>query len=428
MRRFFCRNLQVCLCLFLAANAVSAERLNRFGASIGFGGGIDSNPRVGTANFFYLSEQKYTPYYGMTPAFQFNSRGARSVFELDYSFGLNRYESDLDLHSESHRAGASFSVDVNSRLKLGFGSTFVHSPDFRTVTLFRENAFTPDALFGDPETIAVRRDSHAHTAAFSAEQIISPVSSLFVTAGHHLRRFDRIEELLPVSQPILQNGTTTSEPGIVTPVPFEVLTNQNHLWATTRYQRQLDSRTFLSGGYSFYRFGFDDFPDTYNHNGEVGVTRIVNPTVSISAMGGPSHSRRSNTDQGSSGFGGAFVVAKSFEEDRLSFSYNRRHAGTTGLSAVSNTQSAGVYHAKRLSRKAYLNSSVAVYQALPRNDDPIDIRGVSASAVLRFLLNPSWMLNFGGAYRSQKGTDLVNVERHQVFVSLRVLLRDFARF
>jgi hypothetical protein len=429
MHRSLYITLQVVVCLFLATISVSAERINRFSASIGFGGGIDSNPRVGSTNFFYSSEQqKTTPYYGVQPAFHLTSTGTRSVFEIDYSLSINRYESDLDLHAQSHRAGASFTIDVNPGLKLGFANTFVHSPDFSTAMLYRDSAFTLDAVFRDPETIAVRRDSWANTVGMSAEQVISPVSRIILVAGHYMRRFDSFEDPTTVSEPVFQTDTTASQPAIIAPRPLVLLTNQNHLYTSARYQRQLDDRTFLSGGYSFYRYDFEDFADTYNHNGEVGITRIVNPTVAVSAMGGPSHSRRSNAAEGRSGLGGAFVVSKSFEEDQLSVSYSRRHAGVTGLSSVSNTQSAGVFYAKRLRRTAHFNSSVAVYQALPRNDNPIDIRGVSATTAMRFLLNPSWALSFGGAYRSQKGSDVVDLERYRIFVSLRVLLRDIARF
>ena len=193
-----------------------ADRRNFFGASLDITGGIDNNPTVsGLGQGALAGDWRWT--YGAYPTLQFNSFGPRSQFGLSYSYGYNGVESDLDLNSQSHSAGLNWAFK-SERLDVTLRTDFRKAPDFSTFNFFRGILFTPEGIFFDYETVALRRDSYNNNAALNLTYRTGEQTSMSFNAGHSFRQYE--DSLVGSSR----------------------LPDQNQLRAGTSYIRHLNDR------------------------------------------------------------------------------------------------------------------------------------------------------------------------------------------
>jgi len=80
----------------------AAERKNELTGVVDIGGSIDDNPFVDQGGLSQVRTQDYGWAVDVYPTIGIVSSTPESRFSLDYSFGYERYESTLDLTSESH--------------------------------------------------------------------------------------------------------------------------------------------------------------------------------------------------------------------------------------------------------------------------------------------------------------------------------------
>ena len=390
-----------------------ADRRNYFEGSIDITGGVDNNPTVSGLGQGALSgEWRWT--YGGYPTLQFNSIGPRSQFGLTYSYGYNGIESDLDLDSQSHGAGLNWAFK-SERLDVTLTNNFRKAPDFSTFNFFRGILFTPEGIFFDYETVALRRDSYNNNATFSLQYRTGEHTSLSFNVGHSFRQY---EDSLVGS--------------------FR-LPDQNQLRAGSSFTWHVSDRSDFDLGYNYDQFDYKGgfYENGFNHDLTAGFNFQFSDTVSLRLGGGPSYTGQFSTSLSYWGYNANFSVSKQFEDETISVYYTRRNGASIGVGSVSKTHRAGFNFNRRFGSLTTLTIGLSAFDTERALDNQFDLRGYSASAVIGFNLTRNWMLNFGASYNKQEedspftDTELnpfQNFDRRRIFVSFRFLIPEFGRF
>ena len=348
---------------------------------------LDSNPQVNNLGFFGSQSGDLSNGYGLYPSVFLNSTGLQSNLQLSYAFGLNQNNSNLDLGSESHSFSGALDTALTRNLTLTISESFTRSSNFTTFNILSGIALTPQGLVFDFNTIALRQNSYANSTSLALNYTLSPRSSLSFGVGHSIRNFEE--------NPFFQNS----------------LSDQTGFNGNIAYSRELNQRTGLNLTYSVSQNNFREFEEARTQNATVGLSRQVSPSVSIDLSGGPSYVRSQETNSDFLGYNASFHVEKAFEENLISLAYNHQTGTSTGLGSVSDTDTLALNFSRPLGRKTNISANLSLYQTSARLDNPVELRGGTASILLGFLLSRNLTLNVTGTYQRQQGEDLFDVQR-----------------
>ena len=394
------------LAIFIQSIApVVAGGIYTFRSTVDFVAAADDNPSVNGLGLLQHQPKNFKLVYGLYPSIFMNSKGPRVDFQFSYALGVNRIgRSDLDLDSESQAFEGNVNAALTRNLKMKFSDTYIRSPDFITFNLFRGTTFSPEGFFPRSDIAALRTDSHANTASVSFDYTFNPKSTLSFALGHFIRNYEK------------------------NPVVSVHLSDQTASSGSLHYVRRINQRTSWNLGYSLYQYDFRDFDGARTHNADIGISHQVSKTLSASVNAGPAYTESLNRDSKFPGYNASLSITKSFENDRISLTYHRRSGASFGIGSISDIQDLGLYYSLLLGRRTTFNSAVSLYDARQRLDNPVASRGVAASLALNLILNNHWTLNLGGSYQKQEGTDIFDVERRRIFISMRFILPEFLRF
>lgn len=406
--------VMTCL-LILAGSGPSlwAERVNTVSGSVNVVAGLDDNPRVSGLQFADTA-QGYKSNWGLYPSLQLDSRGARSLFNLNYAFGLNRMDTDLDLDSESHSVGLGWRYD-GAKWTFSLTEQLRKSPDFAAFNQFQGIVFTPEGVFFDYEAVALRRDSYQNNASLQIDRRIGPRSSLTFGVGHSLRNFE--------AAPQFQRR----------------LSDQNQFSGNFGWDRQLTSRTSLNTRYQFTHFDFDAgvYPDARSHDINLGFTVQVNPTVRFNLSAGPSYTEQIGSDLSYWGYNAQVGVSKNFEKRFVSAYYSRRNGASVGIGALSRTQRLGFGFGQELARRLTADFGVSLYDTQRVFTNTVDLRGLQGSLILNLEMHRRVFLSVGASYTSQEEdsdfpelnlSGINDLDRRRFWVSIRFDAPEFWRF
>jgi len=385
------------------ASSLSGERIYTVSASMETVASLDNNPQVSAVS---LPQDDLFLTYGVYPSIKLNSTGPRSTLRFSYSFGLNRVKSQTQIGFESHAFGGEVSTQLTRNLQLRLSESFTRSADLKTFNLFRGILFTPEGVFFDSETIALRQNRSENTAAIGFEYTVNPQSSLSIAFGHSLRKFQR------------------NLPSLI-----KQLSDQTGFNGDLRYIKTVGPRTRWELGYYVYQYDFQDFESGRTHNVRVDLSYQISPSVSLSLGTGPSYTESGNSQLNFFSFkNGSLSISKTLEDSLLSLSYSRRSGTSTGVGSLSDAQTLDLNFRRPIGRRTTVSSRLSFYDTQGLLDNPVDIRGLSVSLLFDFLLQDNWVLVLGGSYQLQEGTALYNLVRNRVFVSLRFPLPQLLRF
>jgi len=406
---------RVCvLLLVLLPAGLRAERTNSVTATVDAVAAMDNNPQVTGVSTNQLPDKKYFT-WGLYPALQLDSKGQRSLFNLSYSFGLNRVENtSLDFNSESHSAGMGWTLNTQ-KLSLRMSERFRKSPDFSTFNLFQGIVFTPEGVFLDYETVALRRDSYENTASVDMDYRVGARSLLTFGGGHSLRDYAQ-DPLFPKRLP-----------------------DQSQLKGQFGFKRELTAHTMLTSGYRYTLFNYDTgvYHDGNNHDLYVGVAHSISPTVRLSLDGGPSYTRQFDTNLDYWGYNARVSVSKRFEKEFIDLYYSHDNGASVGVGSISRSDRAGFGFTHLLSQAVSVNFGLSAYKTSRTLDNLVDLKGLSGSMVWNFALNRHLILNLGASYHTQREdnnllsgsyTSYNDLDRFRVYVSLRFAMPELWRF
>lgn len=398
---------------WMLATAAPGQRVNTLSGRLDAVAGADDNPVVSGLRVGELADD-YVFTWGLYPHLEFHSRGAHSDVTLYYGFGLNRVDTELDLDSESHETGFDWQLR-GERLSLTLNERFRRSPDFTTFNLFQGIVFTPEGMFFDYDTIALRRNSDENTASLELEYKIGGRSYWRWGGGHSLRRYEQ------------------------DPRFARRLAEQDQLRAYTGYRRDLTDRTSFRTDYQFshYNFRENTYSDARSHDVVIGFDHDFTPTVRLSLSAGPSYVEQIGTDVSFWGYTAGVAVSKYWEREFIDVYYRRSNSTSIGVGSLSKTHRLGFGFSKLFSPRFSTNFGLSLYETERVFDNPIDLRGLQSSLVFQFLLSRHVALNLGASYLSQEEDSdfpelnlvgLNDLDRRRAWVSLRFDLPDFWRF
>ncbi len=401
------------LSLGAAGRQVFGERTNQVSASVNVVAGVDDNPVVSGLRPDQLSDS-YFFNWGLYPTLRLQSRGARSIFDANYAFGLDRFNTDLDLNSESHGLGLGWQLDTG-KWKLGLRNQFRKSPDFTAFNIFQGIVFTPQGVFFDYDTVALRRDSYENTATFSLDRRVGARSSLNFGLGHSLRNYERDERFQ------------------------RRLADQNQFTGHVGWDRELSSRTSLEARYQFTHFDFQGgvYRDGRSHDLSLGLRFQLAPTVRMYLAAGPSYTQEVGGDLSFWGYNARIGVTKAFETRFVSAYYDRRNGASIGLGSLSRTQRLSFGFSQALGRRVAADFGLSLYETERVFSNPIDMRGLQSSLVFSFELQRYLFFSIGGSYTSQEEnadlpelnlSGIYDLDRRRAWVSLRFEMPNLGRF
>ncbi|GAB4250356.1 MAG: hypothetical protein Kow00109_26290 [Acidobacteriota bacterium] len=393
--------------------SLGAARRNSLSARVDVVGGADDNPVVSGLRVQELADDYFLT-WGLYPHLELRSEGAASVVTLYYSFGMNRVDTELDLDSESHGVGLAWEVR-GERLTLTLSENFRRSPDFTTFNLFQGIVFTPEGMFFNYDTIALRRNSNENTASLELEYQISGSSYWRAGGGHSLREYEQ------------------------DPRFNRRLADQDQVRAFTGYRYQFtESTSFLTDyRFSHYNFRTGGYPDGRTHDLVFGLDHALSPTVQLRMEAGPSYVELIGTDLAFWGYNASIGLSKYWEKEFVDIYYRRDNTASVGVGSLSKTHRLGFGFSKLFGPSFSTNFGLALFETERIFDNPVDFRGVQGSLVLQWLLARNIALNVGASYLSQEENSdfpelglvgLYDLDRRRAWVSLRFDLPDFWRF
>jgi hypothetical protein len=403
----------VLLSLMGAGREVVGERTNQLSAGVNAVAGVDDNPVVSGLRPDQLSDTYYFN-WGVYPTLRLESRGARSTFDLNYAFGLNRVNTDLDLDSESHGLGLGWQMDTG-KWRVELRNQFRKSPDFTSFNIFQGILFTPQGVFFDYDTVAVRRDSYENTATLSLDRRLGAKSWLNFGLGHSLRNYERDERFQ------------------------RRLADQSQFTGHVGWERELSARTTLDARYQLTHFDFQGgvYRDGRSHDLSLGLNVQLAPTVRLNLGAGPSYTEEIGGGLSFWGYNARVGITKAFETRFISAYYDRRNGASIGLGSLSRTQRLGFGFSQALGRRFVADFSLSLYETQRVFSNPIDLRGLQSSLAFSFELQRHLLFSVGASYTSQEEnadlpelnlSGIYDLDRRRAWVSLRLVIPDLGRF
>jgi hypothetical protein len=399
--------------LVIFSAPLRAQRINEVGFSASAVAAADDNPRVTGLGTGQVADD-YTFTWGFYPALDLTSRGERSLLGLRYAFGLNRVDSELDLDSESHQVGLNYTYETEKWV-VELADSFSRSPDFATFNLFHGIVFTPEGMFFDYETLALRRNRNRNTASVDLRRRIGEHSWLTFGGGHSLVDTE--------ADPLFQRR----------------LTDQSQATAHLGFSRDLSSRFSLETRYNFshYNFNNDFYGDSRQHAGSLNIRYQAAPTVRLWAGAGPAYTEQIGTGSSFVGYNVNAGVSKEFERQFVTLSYARRSGASVGIGSLSETDHLNFGFSQQLARRVSADFGLSAYRTRRLFDNIYDFEGLSSSLSLNFLLGRYWSLSVGASYQTQEEISdedpvvagrQIDFDRRRAFVSLRFNIPNLGRF
>lgn len=404
----------------LAHGTILAQRSTQVTGTVDVGGAIDDNPFVDRTGLSQVTSRDFGWALTAYPNIGIVSSTARSKLVLDYTFGLEQYESTLDLKSESHRVGARYEADLNARWRFHVDDSYTRSPDFTSFLAFRGVILTPQGILFDFAPAVLRREGFQNSADLGFDWAGSSRSSLSFDVRHSYRQYDQV-------------------PG------FDSYSNYQTYGARAEFKNRTSARTAWTVGYNVNQFTFDRYDSARNHDLSLGIERELSSSVSVHLKAGPSYAQAlqvRNTSQivvtGTNaterealresflGYNVDFGIRKSSARTTVGLFYRRDNGMNSGIGSVSTAHTLGLDFSRKLGRRLTTRLTAIGYDYAHQFDNPYDQRGIATTLQVDFVFTRYSALTFGGSYQTQEsGYVYSDLERRRLFFSIRFFFYDF---
>lgn len=385
-----------------------AERKYVIGSGVSFVAGGSTSAAVSGLGFEQLSSG-LSPFYSSYPSIDIKSTGRNSVFDVSYTFGLYRLQSDVDIDSKSQSLSANLSSRLGEKWKLKLSESFEAAPDFTTSSVFRGLIPSPQGFEYVFDPVALRRSSISHRFNGNLNYDLNPKAGLSFGLSHSLRDYEE--------DPSFRGR----------------LTDQNRIEGNIGFDRKIDKYRGWSLKYAVFRNAFRDRSDAITHDSSVGYSHQLTPSVRLSFDLGPSYTRSLSFNRSYLGYNASLNLLRSIRSNRLALKYKRRVADSIGLGYVSDIHSAGVGIVLPIKRKTTFTFDVSAFDSTQRlHEDPLaedfKSKGILGFADLSFALSEDWSLSAGASYQQHAGVSLMDIEQRRVFIALRFRAPELWRF
>ncbi len=390
--------------LFIAC-PLFAERNYIAGFTMGVSGGASNNAGGSSFSFSQLAGSM-EPFYGVSPGLNLKSTGRHSEWLFDYNFQGQRFESDQPITSLSHYANFSLTGQAGEKNRYHVFGHFYNTPNFFAESVYVGIVLTPEGFQFLYDPLAAYRTTTSLTAGANLEHDLNAKS--FITfGGDYSYRFYEKDKTEPASA---------------------YLSDQISIRADASWSFKQNQHRTLSLKYTMSEHDYKDYYDSRSHTASLGVKQQFSPSLSMNLEAGPTYVEPQAQYAGYLGLTGSFNLTRLFRSDTVTLFYRYASGSTTGLGSIANTQNAGLGLVHTFTKRLTASASGSVYQGKGIRDNPYDNQGLNSAASISYAMGERWFFSLGGSYRKLTGTNTVDQDYKQVYLSVSYRAPEMWRF
>jgi len=388
-------------CLFLGTQTAYAERRFTLGAQLDLVGGM-SNSLYDSAMSSSYTEHDLTPFYSATPSLEFRTEGRNFDMDASYGYSFQRYQRDEIINMHSHTADIMFMSNLSEHVRLSLYNHFYSTPDYITAELTRNIIITDEgfdyAYMPEPSRLTFKSD----TARAVLNWDVAPRSYLTFAVGGSYRDYQ---------------DTTESDVGI--------RTDQYRYEGSMGFSNRPTEHFTWNIRYHVSRNQYPSYGTSLSHNGMIGFSYQLRPTVQLSLEAGPSYVTSSRSEKNYWGYAGTLRLVKSAEYSQF-YGYGSHRSGeSSGIGYISDVDVGGLGFSFQPARRINVAFSSSAYRSRQRLDDPLNTWGVYGGVHISYLLSRYIQLGGGATYRRTEGHTSLEREYKQFYGSISFIASEF---
>ncbi|MBF0558500.1 MAG: hypothetical protein HQL08_06935 [Nitrospirae bacterium] len=282
----------------------------------------------------------------VSPTLDISLESGTNKMSINYTPGFNFYNSETNLNSTSHSAGAAATINLSDTTVLNMNDTFLRSSEITDLA----------------SVVAM-----GPVRAFSERTINNGTGNITFKLKNNLNL-------------VIGGGISTSD------IKGGVSSNSQSYTGNAGLNYTLSERTTISANAAYARYLYRIGNDSNNQNYGLGFTYKLRPTLTLALTGGMSVTDTANTGK-SSNFSGSAVLTKNFEFGTGSLTYSQNITSSAVDNAPVNTMNIGVMFSRPFTESlaASLSGSYMKYNSLKTS--LINTETLSSMASLTYKIN-----------------------------------------
>lgn len=393
------------ICGVFAATPLRADRIYTLGVDIDFAAGMSDHIAQGGFNLGSI-ERGLTPNFSIYPSIQFKSKGPYSLFDINYTFSVERFRSSVPITTTANILAGSFNTRIGSRTNFRISDTFNTSPEYSTLNVLKGINVTQEGFEYVYEPRVYRKNSFSNNGSIGLDINLTPKSQLHFTGSVGIRQYG--ETVVP-----------------------DALSDQFRITGGMGYSYRTSDRQQWKIDYTFRRNEYDLYEPYHTHTTTLGFSRQLTKNASFNAAAGPSFSQ----NQGSADYYFSYYLTAGISwrlsDNFFNAGYTRSPSDSTGLGPSTNSHRGSLGFSRQLGRNVSLSLQASAFsqQQQQQLTDIYNYWGVNGSGALSYSIGKHWSLTAGGSYMTYIGqsNSLYNNTNRRFYGSVRFALPELWR-
>jgi len=381
-----------------AVKLYGEDRKYVVGTTVDFVGGGSSGQNAAGAGATDGSSRPGSFFYEVYPTIRVRSAGEHSMLDASYTFGLSRFNSDLNYNSNSQVVSTKLSTSLSPKWKLNLSESFQMTSNFMTFNTTRGVTSSPEGFRFLFNPAAFNQSSQSNNATITADYALTEKSTLSVNGSHSFLRYP---------EQALFRGSLSDQQRISESITYSQRATEHGTWSVAYTAGYLD---------------FQQFENTVSHAFSGGYSHQIGPNLTVRLTAGPTYVQTLGSGPAGSykSYNAQVTVQKLFKANMFSANYGHDSGETSGLGSISDNDRAGVNISRIVGKNANLFVDVSTFNARGTLGNRYSSRGVSAAASLGVPLTRILSLQWGGQYQHYSQRSLVGFEQKRIYVSLKI--------
>ena len=336
-------------------------------------GGITN--RIGSSS---LRGQDLNPFFSLYPSASLHSVGQHSDIDLQYTFGVHRYEMTETITNTSHTVNAAFNGNLGARTHLRLSNSFNNAPDYSTVNVLKGYSLTSEGFQYIFEPEIYERPSISNSARAEFEVDLSSRSSLIFRGGASLRHYNENDVQI-------------------------YLSNQLRIFGGLNYERESSEYQTWKMAYNVRHSEYRDYEPSRTHSATFGFRRKLTPNTEVDIDAGPAFTEKRSTVKSYISYDVSARISRRFNVNVFSAGYAHRPGDSTGLGTATDSHQGNLSFSRTFGQKTSLRLQASAFRQSRRDTDFYNYWGVNAAVNLSRQLGQSWFVTAGASYTDYVG-------------------------
>jgi len=361
--------------ILAAAPGARAERKYLFGFSSDILTGVTNQAATGNSNLSPVTGG-YFPFYSTYPSLSLKSIGRRSTLDLNYTFTVDRYETDDAITTMGHALRSVFVSELGKRTRLRLNGEFNTTPQLSLINVLTGFTLNPQGGFGyiyDPQTF----ENAYQRASGGAELELDLTRSSFLTfAG---------------SGAYVHYGSSVSTAAY--------LSNQIRAEGSLAYSYRRGRRQTWGVKYSAYQNDFDRYGKVRSQSAMLTFARELSPSLRLTLDAGPSYTEKSSSRPEYLGYNASINISKTIHTNLITLNGSHRTGDSTGLGGATDSTQVGLSYSHTFGRNTTLRVDASAFDQKQHSSSAYRYRGISGSLALLRMIGRHWQIGVGASYQ-----------------------------